>query len=456
MNRDAAGPWIKSSFDPAVASSAGVATTVGSASGNPTENTIFCIGEKACTFYSQSTGGQPAAIVPANGVIVSWRFNSGSVGYAAALQVLRPVGANFTGAGTSSEVTITSLGLREYPTRLQVKAGDVLGLRNAKDGLFMEEDSAGPSVGAFEPPLADGQDGCPSNPQAQTSGCPATAQSPATPGIQANLSFSPNPTCTGARTRFDMSGSTTPNPPITNYRLTYKVLPFPVYVGTAVNLGLAAGFGVITGSTTLFNQPTTFEIAIDKYLVTQSSAYLYEGPDSARAFDFTWNRQVRGSQYQELESGLIGANIDAYARDPIVVTLTVGDRTGATASVKRLPEFAQVYSSGRLGASRSGCPKVRVLVPPYPFARVLGVSLSANTVAVKIPCATSSSCAGKFLACRTGTASASGAAPSVVGAAKAMPDKPVRAAIRLTSISSATGRATTHTIHVMLAGLKPK
>jgi hypothetical protein len=332
----------------------------------------------------------------------------------------------------------------------------------------------------------------------QTSGCPAipatatTAAIPATPGIQARLSLSPDPTCTGVRTFFDMSGSTTPNPPITDYRLTYQVLPYPAYLSIILGTGLeAVGFGLLGGGTQLL-ESNVVETAVDRFLATQPSAGLYESPESSHAFDFTWNRAIKGSPYQKFETGpVVRADINGYARDPLVVTLTVRDRTGASSRVTRFLEFAQVYSAGHLGVSRTGCPKVKVLahVPAYAFDKLSVASLSAQTIAVKIPCATSSPCAGNFSAYRIAANTATATAASAAHAAKSTPvliarsdfftvpgkssatiratltkagqalarrHEPVPASVRVTSVSSATGRQATHSTRITLPYKKSK
>jgi RTX calcium-binding nonapeptide repeat (4 copies) len=99
---------------------AGGATTFGAT--NPPN--VFCAG---IFLQAISPGNQYAA--PFDGVITSWSYQAGArVPEQLKLKVARPEGGNdFTMIGESAVVAPAPNTLNSYPTRIAVKAGDVLG-----------------------------------------------------------------------------------------------------------------------------------------------------------------------------------------------------------------------------------------------------------------------------------------------------------------------------------------
>jgi Ca2+-binding RTX toxin-like protein len=104
----------------AVPAGAGAATTFGAT--NPPN--AFCAG---IFLQAISPGNQYAA--PFDGVITSWSYQAGArVPEQLKLKVARPEGGNdFTMIGESAVVAPAPNTLNSYPTRIAVKAGDVLG-----------------------------------------------------------------------------------------------------------------------------------------------------------------------------------------------------------------------------------------------------------------------------------------------------------------------------------------
>jgi hypothetical protein len=285
--------------------------------------------------------------------------------------------------------------------------------------------------------------------------------------IRASLSISPDPSCTGVRTRFDGSASKTPNAPITRYRLTYKILPTPEAIALIFGVGLGGG---------------DVPAAIDKYLATQPSFPISDGQDPAPASSFTWNRQLADTPVGKAEADLVSAKVGDYARDEIYATLTVTDAAGATNSVTRSLSFAQLYSSEK----RTNCPHVRIRrTRAFAFAKLAALShFSAKAFAAKIPCKTIIDCAGGIAVVRVTrrfrrAAKAAKAKPIVLasnpffsvrgkhratvrakltkaGRALVKRGKPLRAVVRLTSINPVTGRRTTQSTRVTWPGKKKK
>jgi hypothetical protein len=104
------------------------AVTIGNSLANSHTGYIGC--GVPCTAF-QST--QPGATLtsPVDGIITSWSYRSLDVGASYALRVLHPVGAQYTGAGSSANVTVpdgndTVKG--PIATNLPIRAGDRLGL----------------------------------------------------------------------------------------------------------------------------------------------------------------------------------------------------------------------------------------------------------------------------------------------------------------------------------------
>ncbi len=94
---------------------------------------------------------------PVTGTIIRWHVLEANGGpfY---LRVLRPNGADYTGAGTSLPAAPTSLGLQTFPTSLPIQAGDVVGLEARGPNLstvgFMT--GSGNAANYWQPAVADG------------------------------------------------------------------------------------------------------------------------------------------------------------------------------------------------------------------------------------------------------------------------------------------------------------
>jgi hypothetical protein len=131
-------------------------TTTGSVAGAATQNTAVCPDQASCTLLGDN------ARIAADGVVTGWHLKSGSIGGEVRLRVLRPAGAGkYTGAGTSEpqKVTRDDPYVNDYPTRLPVKAGDVLGVENSSNALVLSEDPG--TVKAFTPSVGDGATAAP-------------------------------------------------------------------------------------------------------------------------------------------------------------------------------------------------------------------------------------------------------------------------------------------------------
>jgi hypothetical protein len=188
------------------AAPAGAAVTLGSSlSATATTNAAVCV--PSCTYVEFGLPGRQV-MAPFDGVITSWRMQSGSAGNPVALRVLRPTGGStsFTGAGTSA-AQMTVIGVSPpWAARLPIRRGDMLGVDNANQALmFNQVTPPGAVAFGWMPALADGatapanvtspgellvqanlepdadhdgfgdetQDACPTNPAAQTAPCPA-------------------------------------------------------------------------------------------------------------------------------------------------------------------------------------------------------------------------------------------------------------------------------------------
>lgn len=127
-------------------------TTVGPDLPAPSTSNI-CGPGVDCTYI----GGTPAAPgnrVSENGVITTWRMQSGSAGSVVTLRVLRPASGGLRVIASSAPLT-TSGSITDAPVRLPVRAGDVLGVSNASSALIF-----GPAPGnttVFTGPVAPGQ-----------------------------------------------------------------------------------------------------------------------------------------------------------------------------------------------------------------------------------------------------------------------------------------------------------
>jgi hypothetical protein len=142
------------------AGSAPAAVTIGSNfSAGPTLTNLPCnaIPCTAITFDAsptlQASGGLHS---PIDGVVTSWRIESGSAGNPVNLRILRPgTGLSFTAAGTSATQTTVSGLSGSFPTQLAIKVGDAIGV-DTTNGALIYNDNAGATMAYWSPLLADG------------------------------------------------------------------------------------------------------------------------------------------------------------------------------------------------------------------------------------------------------------------------------------------------------------
>jgi hypothetical protein len=136
-------------------------STVGSASGTPTQN--ICVLDINCTYINFS-GGKPTDVVKRTGTITSWSLNAGSEGGQVQLRVLRPIaGGKFKAIRSSAVRTVSTTGLNTFPAHLAVRRGDVLALSNSSSGIYMAQALTGTDIHyfGFGNPLSDGSTGAP-------------------------------------------------------------------------------------------------------------------------------------------------------------------------------------------------------------------------------------------------------------------------------------------------------
>jgi hypothetical protein len=138
---------------PAAAHGAG---TFGSVAGTGEENSQVCPDGTPCTLLGDT-------VVGADGVITGWHLKSGSLGNEVRLRLLRPAGGGkYTGAGTGAPQRITRDNpyVNDYPERVPVKAGDLLGIEATSQPLVLS--NAPGTVRGFNPSPADGATAAPS------------------------------------------------------------------------------------------------------------------------------------------------------------------------------------------------------------------------------------------------------------------------------------------------------
>lgn len=273
--------------------------------------------------------------------------------------------------------------------------------------------------------------------------------------IRAQLAVSPGPTCVGVPTTFDGSGSQTPNLPITNYRFTYKNVPWN-WEGLAEHAGLTEA----------------------QYLAKLPLEVLAVGPHPVETTTFTWNRPwTAGIDIGDQEV----AHPGVYIRDAILVTLEVTDLAGATASTSQWVFFSSYTTqySGEL-ALGGKCPKVLNTVRNAERPLLVGpTTVSKAHVTSTLRCKTAAPCAGALTTLQPrslhaaagssarvkGTATVIAADPffsipghhtakisqklTKVGRARLRRGVPLKAIERVTSIGI-SGRTTTRSLRVTL------
>lgn len=272
--------------------------------------------------------------------------------------------------------------------------------------------------------------------------------------IRARFSISPGATCTGLGVELDGSASQTPNAPITSYAFTYKNVPEGLFdIRYLETLGPMARELI----------PAVFE----SLLREQEPSYLADSANPRATVTFTWD---------ETEGGTIPFSPGEYTRDNAIITLTVTDRAGATASVEHTLQFLQHGSK----QSRSACPAHRIITPrSFTFLAPARFAISKTTIASSVHCATATPCAGTLTVLSThvlaGRAQVSvGRKPSTIASAPLFTiaghhtatirakltragrtllkhGRRVKAVVDLTSVSP-LGRSTVHPFRVTLRG----
>ena len=137
--------------------------TVGSPLTAPYFDTVLCGGlPPPCTLANTTLGGPGARVAsPVSGVVARWRI-SGNYSGTFILRVLRPAGGDhYTGASSSSPVTITGTSTVTLNTNLPIQAGDLVGI-DILSGHIADGIVAGSTVVEWDPALADASPAAPS------------------------------------------------------------------------------------------------------------------------------------------------------------------------------------------------------------------------------------------------------------------------------------------------------
>lgn len=99
-----------------------------------------CGGGQSCTYFN-GTIGNPLDRSPIDGVITSWRLQSGSGAGPVNLRVLRSASDGGVIAASSSQTEQTIVGVGTYATRQAIKTGEFVGVDNSNSALIF-----GPSL----------------------------------------------------------------------------------------------------------------------------------------------------------------------------------------------------------------------------------------------------------------------------------------------------------------------
>ena len=190
---------------------------------------------------------------------------------------------------------------------------------------------------------------------------PAVMQPPGPPVAQ--MAIDPNPTCVGRSTRFDGSGSSSPRGPIVNYRFEYSER----YYASTVSTDEAIRHVVIGDGP----NPIAFR-SFDYNLVTSQGGVGRGGggADSLRA-----DPEIHAAAFT--------------TRDPVDMTLTVTDATGAQAAVTQRANF-QTPCTLPLESPT-------VFQPLSASTSVLSATTASKTLSVSTKCPGMVSCLGDAL-----------------------------------------------------------
>ena len=202
--------------------------------------------------------------------------------------------------------------------------------------------------------------------------------------LAARLSVTPNPTCTGVETFFDGSQSSGPAP-VVRYRFEYGPSAVRHFSGsTQVERWESIGEG-------------------DRVVVVG------DGPDPSARRVFSWNRVIvpNPPQFDRIAEALVPGTYEkrlrhyedrlrnpVYAREDVVLTLTVTDATGAQARVHEVITFKQSSSVQK----RSGCPvPLSFKLAPDVRRAASRLRTSASAVSTVVPCGAKVNCVGQLL-----------------------------------------------------------
>ncbi|MBS1845591.1 MAG: IPT/TIG domain-containing protein [Actinobacteria bacterium] len=103
-------------------------------------------------------GGVGAHVAsPVSGTIVRWRTKGTFSGGGFRIRVLRPVGANYIGAGGGSFATPVGSSLQVFPTNVPIQAGDLIGLdAEGLNATYSVGNVVGSNYRAFSPTFPEG------------------------------------------------------------------------------------------------------------------------------------------------------------------------------------------------------------------------------------------------------------------------------------------------------------
>jgi hypothetical protein len=244
----------------AVANAKAATVTIGS----PLTATSSTISAFANLTLIDNALGEPGATLasPVTGTIVRWRITGASgAGGPFELRVLTPVGGTtYTGAGTSSPETPSSMATQTYSTNMPIAAGQMIGLDMSGADAIGAGLPAGASFGYIAPPLMDG----------------ATAAENLTQSGEAdfNADVQPLPTVTGMSPSSGPTG-TTVTITGTNFQGTTAVsfgstpaASFTVVSDTELTAVAPAGAGTV--DVTVRNPGQSAVTAADRFTYTKS------------------------------------------------------------------------------------------------------------------------------------------------------------------------------------------
>jgi hypothetical protein len=264
--------------------------------------------------------------------------------------------------------------------------------------------------------------------------------------IKASLSLNPQQACTGTETELNGSASRTPDPPL-RYRFSdIDVKPLELlFVGLGNDLQEA---------------PETLAAAPHHELL--------DGLDSSPTVVFTWNRFSDNSDGPHVRPG-------SYTFDAKLVTLTVTDAAGASASATQVLLPAQTYSY----EPRSKCPLGAHAFSASKLVAAGRIAVNNRSLVTSVSCLSVPACAGSIsvvvdhrLLAHRAASSRARAKPAVIantaffsipghrtgklavkltktGRSLLKRGKRVKATLRLTSVSP-LGRASTRSSHITL------